>query len=97
MARGADQKLFLGGRLKRLRRDLGLKTAAWWLYGPEEEHELADDAARYQYFFAMYPCSVPGVHHLPALAQAVQPRLGPQRQAGPHEIQRIVMGLRSGA
>ena len=28
MARGADQKLFLGGRLKRLRRDLGLTQTA---------------------------------------------------------------------
>ena len=28
MARGADQKLYLGGRLKRLRRDLGLTQTA---------------------------------------------------------------------
>ena len=54
--------------LEELRRDLGLRTAAWWLYGPEEAHELPGDVARYQTYFTMYPSGLPGVHLLPALA-----------------------------
>jgi spore maturation protein CgeB len=54
--------------LAELKRDFGVTTAAWWLYGPEAHADLLPDVARYDHYFSIYRCDVPGVHTLPALA-----------------------------
>ena len=48
----------------------GLRTAAWWLYGPEAHDQLVPELGWYDQYFSIYQRPVPGhrIIHLPALA-----------------------------
>lgn len=73
--------------LAALEREFGVRTAAWWLYGPESHADMIPDVPRYNHYFSFYRTDVPGVHHLPALSvdRALYRAEGP-REPFEHEI-----------
>lgn len=87
---------YRGELLERLKARHGLATAMWWLYGPEEHHALAADAALYDHAFCIYRTGPADgdIRHLPALA--VDPSLyRPEGPRTPHEPEVAFVGRAS--